>query len=269
MPCVAGFLIGGEGLRIKLLPSTAGWESQFQSLTSFLIDDRLAIDCGSLGFALAPDQIGAIRHIVVTHAHSDHTASLPIYVAEAFTTLDASINVYAGAEVVSALRRFVFNDQIWPDFEKILLAGDRGPTMQFKVIEMRKPVSIAGLTVTPIPVSHTVPTAGMVVEDEGAAVVFTSDTYSTDEIWEAARGVEKLKAVFVDVSYPDELADLAAASKHLTPSLLAGELKKLDREVEIYAVHIKPSNRDEVVRQIGLLDNGLISIGEINRVYEW
>lgn len=256
-------------MRIKLLPSTAGWESQFQSLTSFLIDDRLAIDCGSLGFALAPDQIGAIRHIVVTHAHSDHTASLPIYVAEAFTSLDASINVYASAEVVSALRQFVFNDQIWPDFEKIPLANDRGPTMQFQIIEMRKPVSIAGFKITPIPVSHTVPTAGLVVEDGRAAVIFTSDTYSTDEIWEVARGVERLKAVFVDVSYPDELAELAAASKHLTPSLLASELKKLNRDVQIYAVHIKPTNRDEVLRQIGMLGNDLISVGEINRVYEW
>lgn len=256
-------------MKIKLLPSTAGWESQFQSLTSFLIDNRLAIDCGSLGFALTPDEIGSIRHIVVTHAHSDHTASLPIYVAEAFTTLDASINVYGSAEVISALRQFVFNDHIWPNFEKIFLSDDKGPTMRFQVIEMRKPVHIAGFKVTPIPVSHTVPTVGLVVEDDAVAVIFTSDTYSTDEIWETARNIERLKAIFVDVSYPDELAELAAASKHLTPGLLAEELKKLNRDVEIYAVHIKPSNREEVMRQIGMLDNHLISIGEINRVYEW
>jgi cAMP phosphodiesterase len=100
-------------------------------------------------------------------------------------------------------------------------------------------------------------------------VIFTSDTYTTDEIWQAARGVERLRAVFVDVSYPDELAELAAASKHLTPGLLAEELKKLNRDVEIYAVHIKPTNREEVMRQIGMLNNQRVSIGEINRVYEW
>lgn len=256
-------------MKIKLLPSTAGWESQFQSLTSFLIDDRLAIDCGSLGFALAPDQIGLIRHIVVTHAHSDHTASLPIYVAEAFTVLDSPIIVYGTSEVVSALREFVFNDQIWPDFEKIPLADDKPPTMKFQTLEVREPVNIAGFKITPIPVNHTVPTAGLVVENESAAVVFTSDTYSTDEIWEAARGVERLKAIFVDVSFPDEFGELAAASKHLTPALLAEELKKLNRDVEIYAVHIKPSNRDEVIRQLGMLKDDRIQIGEINRVYEW
>jgi cAMP phosphodiesterase len=258
-----------DGLKIKLLPSTAGWDSQFQSLTSFLIDYRLAIDCGSLGFALEPDQIGVIRHIVVTHAHSDHTASLPIYVAEAFATLDGPINVYASEEVVSALRRFVFNDQIWPDFQKILLANDRGPTMRFQTIEMRRPIDIAGFKITPVPVNHTVPTAGLIVEDAGAAVIFTSDTHSTDEIWEAARSVERLKAIFVDVSYPDEFGELAAASKHLTPALLADELRKLDRDVEIYAVHIKPSNRAEVIHQLGRLGDDRILIGEINRVYEW
>ena len=256
-------------MKIKLLPSTAGWDSQFQCLTSYLIDDRLAIDCGSLGFALAPDQIGAIRHIVVTHAHSDHTASLPIYVAEAFTTLDAPINVYGSSEVVEALREFVFNDQIWPDFEKIPLAGDKGPTMQFQIIEVRKPVNIEGFKITPVPVNHTVPTAGLVVENESAAVIFTSDTYTTDEIWETAHSVKQLKAIFVDVSFPDEFGELAAASKHLTPALLAEELKKLNRDVEIYAVHIKPSNRDEVIRQLGMLKDARILIGEINRVYEW
>jgi ribonuclease BN (tRNA processing enzyme) len=118
-------------------------------------------------------------------------------------------------------------------------------------------------------VNHIVPTVGLVVQADGAAVTFTSDTYVTDEIWEVARGAENLKAVFVDISFPNELAKLAADSKHLTPELLDGELKKLGREVEVYAVHIKPTNRDEVIRQLGELDNPLISVGEINRIYEW
>jgi len=190
-------------------------------------------------------------------------------VAEAFTTLDAPINVYGSDEVVSALREFVFNDQIWPDFEKIPLADDKGPTMQFQIIEVRKPVTIAGFKITLIPVNHTIPTTGLVLENESAAVIFTSDTYSTDEIWETARGVERLKAIFVDVSFPDEFGELAASSKHLTPALLVEELKKLNRDVEIYAVHIKPSNRDEVIRQLGRLNDDRILIGEINREYQW
>ncbi len=254
---------------MRLLPSSAGRESQLQSLTSFLINDHLAIDGGSIGFALAPDEMGVIRHVVVTHAHSDHTASLPIYIAEAFTLLDGPIIIHAIEEVVSALRKFVFNDHIWPDFQKIPLMNGTGPTIEFKTLVPGVKVSIAGIDLTPIPVNHVVPTIGLIAEDEGSAVLFTSDTYTTDEIWEAAKRVERLKAVFVDVSFPNELGALAAASKHLTPELLAEDLKKLGRDVDIYAVHIKPTNRNDVVRQLGLLNNPKIVVGEINRVYQW
>ena len=144
-----------------------------------------------------------------------------------------------------------------------------GATIRFEIIEPRRTVDVGGLAVTPIPVNHIVPTVGLVVQSDGAAVTFTSDTYVTDELWEVARKAEDLKAVFVDISFPNELAKLAADSKHLTPRLLEGELKKLDRDVEVYAVHIKPTNRDEVIRQLHELGNDSIQVGEINRVYEW
>jgi cAMP phosphodiesterase len=256
-------------VRIRLLPSSAGRESQLQCLTSFLIDDRVAIDGGSIGFALAPGEIGAVRHIIVTHSHADHTASLPIYVAEAFNVLNDPIIIYGSVEVISALRKHVFNDDVWPDFEKIQLNNGSGPTVEFRELEARQTLNIAGIDVTPIPVNHLVPTLGLLVQNEVAAVLFTSDTYSTDEIWEVAREAEHLKAVFVDVSFPNEMGELAAASKHLTPQLLAVELKKLKREVEVYAVHIKPTNREEVTKQIAALDNPRVVVGEINRVYEW
>ncbi|HXG93836.1 MAG TPA: 3',5'-cyclic-nucleotide phosphodiesterase [Blastocatellia bacterium] len=256
-------------MRIRLLPSAAGRDSQYQSLTTFLVNDRIAIDGGSIGFALTPEEIGRVGHIVVTHAHSDHTASLPIYIAEAFTVLNEPIVIYGIEEVISALRTFVFNNHIWPNFEKITLTGKAEPTIRFQILEPHETVNIAGMNVTAIPVNHIVPTIGVIVEHDSAAVAFTSDTYTTDEIWEAARRIEHLKAVFVDVSFPNELGELAAASKHLTPELLVGELKKLNREVEVYAVHIKPMNRDDVIRQLSELNNPAISIGEINRVYEW
>jgi ribonuclease BN (tRNA processing enzyme) len=123
--------------------------------------------------------------------------------------------------------------------------------------------------VTPIPVNHVVPTVGLIVQDGDAGVVFTSDTYVTDAIWRAAREVESLKAVFVDVSYPNEMEELAAASKHFTPRSLSSDLKKLGREVEIYAVHIKPSNRDQVVGQLGELADPPVRVAQIGLVYEW
>ena len=256
-------------MRVRLLPSLAGRESQLQALTSFLINDRVSIDGGSIGFALSPEEMGQVRHVVVTHTHSDHHASLPIFVAEAFTALDGPITIYGLPEVVSALREFIFNDRIWPNFEKIPLLNGKPSTIEFQIIEPKQTIEIAGLRVTPIPVNHIVPTVGLMVEDDSAAVIFTSDTYVTEEIWALGRETEQLKAVFVDISFPNELAKLAADSKHLTPELLAGELEKLEREVEVYAVHIKPTNRDQVIQELRSLGNPMVSVAEIDRVYEW
>jgi cAMP phosphodiesterase len=256
-------------VRIRLLPSSAGRHSQLQCLTSFVIDERLAIDAGSIGFAFAPAEIGTVRHIIVTHSHSDHTASLPIYVAEAFPSLDEPITIYGSSEVISALREYVFNDHVWPNFEKIPLTNGSGPTLRFHQLLPMQTMNIAGIDVTPIPVNHIVPTFGVLVQNAATTVLFTSDTYSTDEVWRAARADEHLKAVFVEVSFPNEMSELAKASKHLTPALLAIELKKLARDVDVYAVHIKPTHRDDVIRQIAALGNRRVSVGEIDRVYEW
>lgn len=261
---------GGEGrLKVRLLPSAAGRDSQYQALTSFIVNERLAVDAGSLGFALGHDEMGGIRHVIVTHAHSDHTASLPIYIAESYTMLDGPVTIYGLEVVVEALKEHVFNDQIWPDFRKIPLPGSQQPTIEFRALAPHETVEITGVRVTPVPVNHVVPNIGLIIEDEGAAVVFTSDTYCTDDIWVTAKACERLKAVFVDVSYPNELGWLAEASKHLTPELLARELEKLDRDVEVYAVHIKPTNRKDVIRELGELNMAKVGVGEINRTYEW
>src|SRR5262249_60213447 len=130
-------------------------------------------------------------------------------------------------------------------------------------------INIADLEVTPIPVNHLVPTFGLMVEGDGVSVIFTSDTYSTDEIWEVAKANESLRAVFVDVSFPNEMGQLAEVSKHLTPVLLANDLRKLDRDVEVYAVHIKPTHRDQVINELAELSDPKVRVGEIGHLYEW
>ena len=251
------------------MPSIAGRESQLQCLTSFLIDERLAVDGGSIGFALSPDQMNSVGAIVITHSHNDHITSLPIFVAEAFTTLKHPITVYGTEDVIAALRQYIFNDRVWPDFEKIPLMDGSGPTIRFEVLAPRRTVTIAGMNVTPVPVNHIVPTIGLIVERDGVTVAFTSDTYVTDEFWDYARAAKNLRAVFVDVSFPNEMGKLAAASKHLTPELLVSEMQKLDRETQIIAVHIKPTNRTAVLEQLGSLGDATISVGRIDHEYVW
>ncbi|HEY6334193.1 MAG TPA: 3',5'-cyclic-nucleotide phosphodiesterase [Blastocatellia bacterium] len=256
-------------MKIRLLPSTVGADQRPQLLTTFVVDGSIAIDAGSIAVSLTVPELRAIKHVVVTHSHSDHTALLPIFIAEAFVELTEPIIVYATDETITDLRNFVFNDHIWPDFERITMPGSDRPSLEFRVLRPGQKITLGHLTITPIPVNHTVPCVGLLVEDAGASVIFTSDTYTTDEIWHRASTVDNLRAIYVDVSYPNEMEPLAEASRHFTPQSLAADLKKLNRNVEIFAVHIKPTNREAVVRQLHQLGDPRISVALADRTYEW
>lgn len=255
-------------MKVRLLPSNCSGQTQLQCLTSFLINDRLVADAGSLGFTQAAYDPDPLRSFVITHSHSDHTASLPIFIAEAFTQLKEPVDVYSTEPIIEALRTNVFNDTIWPDFTRIKLMDSDKPTLRFVEIKTRAPFEIEGLRLTAVDVNHVVPTFGLCIEDSNSSIMLTSDTYHTDEIWEAASRLETLKAVFVDVSYPNELEELAAASKHLTPQGLVKELVKLKREATVFAVHIKPQHRTRVIEQLQLIKNPEVVVAEIDREYE-
>ena len=256
-------------MKIKLLPSRPETDQQTQLLTSFLVNDCLAVDAGNLGFALDLQQQERVRHIVLTHTHMDHIALLPIFIDEVFSRLNSAVQVYALPEAIATLRKCIFNDSIWPNFEKIMLANGHGPALEFLALHPKTAIKLAGLSVTAVPVNHTVPTVGILVEDEQAAVIYSSDTYVTDELWAVANATQRLKAIFVDVSYPNELEELAGVSRHLTPQSLGLELKKLKCEPEIHCVHIKPVHRGKVVRQLEALRHPRVFVAEIGKTYQW
>ena len=118
-----------------------------------------------------------------------------------------------------------------------------------------------GLSVKSIPVNHTVPTTGFLISDGLASILYSGDTGTTDRIWSEACNAQNLKALLVEVSYPNRLGDLAALTKHLTPHLLTEELKKagLKRETWIGVYHLKPPFVDEIRKEIcGLRMDNLI-----------
>ena len=89
------------------------------------------------------------------------------------------------------------------------------------------------------------------MQDRSSAFVYSGDTYSTDELWHEARQIPHLKTAFIECSYPNSMRELARISKHLTPALLAQEFRKLDRDdISLYAYHLKPAYKDEIVREL-------------------
>ena len=78
----------------------------------------------------------------------------------------------------------MFNNRTWPDF--VALSEGEYRLLRLEALEPDRPIEVAGLKITPIPVDHVVPTLGFLVEDGRSAVVIASDTGPTDLLWRRA-----------------------------------------------------------------------------------
>ena len=225
-----------------------GGSSPTCRMTSFLLNGELALDAGSITQALSLEDQRKIRRIVLTHSHLDHTASIPFLVENTFGAQREALEILVTPQVMRTVKLHLFNNDTWPDFTRI--PNDMLPALRLTQVEPRKPFEASGLRLTPVPVHHTVPTHGYLVEDSGGAVLFTSDTGPTQEVWDVANRTPKLKAVIVEVSFPTRMQAVADVSLHLTPTTLAAELAKLKRDVPVHLYHLKPACVDEVREEL-------------------
>ena len=258
-------------MRVQLLPSTfdaQGVANLEQRLTCFLIDDCVAVDAGSIAIALTNEQRSKVKDIIITHPHMDHVASLPIFIDDLYPSLQEPMRVHATPEVIQLLERDIFNWNLYPRFSD--LKNDYGPVMEYVPIPIGKPFTVAHLNVVAVPVNHIVPTVGLVVSDGQKSVAFSSDTAETDEFWKILNEMKDLDALLIEASFPNRMAKLAEVSRHFTPASLGQELKKLNHNgMDIMAVHLKATYRDEIIAQLNALNIPKLSAMEPGRIYEW
>src|ERR1700722_16747711 len=181
-------------MQITIVPSSVSGEPT-QLLTSYLINDSVCIDAGSIGLYGSIDRQARVKHIFLTHAHLDHVASLPPFLDAVYDGRGACVTIYANAHTLDCLRSDVFNNRLYPDFFHI--STFRTPYLKVQELTPGVPVAVDGLRITPVEVNHVVPTVGFVIEDDHSAVVFPSDTAPTDEIWKVANRCPHLQAVFL------------------------------------------------------------------------
>jgi len=264
-------VFNGLNLKIQLLPSSfdsQGRATSEQRLTCFLIDERVTVDAGSIAIALTDAQRNSVRNIIVTHPHMDHIASLPIFVDDLFAELKEPVCIYATQEVIDLLERDVFNDNVYPKFAQ--LENSHGRVMEYIPFRVGEQFKVAHLQVTAVPVNHIVPTVGLLVSDGKATVGFSSDTAETDEFWNMLNRAPHLDALLIETSFPNSMHQLAAAAKHLTPSMLAKELGKLNHNgIDILAVHLKPAYRDALISELAGLKIPSLKVMEPGLTYEW
>jgi ribonuclease BN (tRNA processing enzyme) len=208
-------------------------------MTCLLINGTIALDAGSLSSALAMERQVGVRSILLTHSHMDHTNSLPFFIENVYGKAGDAIDIHSSPATIYAIRKYLFNNATWPDFTR--LPNHLLPAMRFHELQDEVPVVIDGVSFTPVAVDHVVPTHGFLIEQDGAALLWSSDTGPTRRLWEIANLTPNLKAFCIDTSFDNSLQRIADVSLHLTPQTLAAELRKLERRVPILVHHLKPA----------------------------
>ena len=235
-------------MKLRILGCSGGIGGEHLRTTSLLVDDDMLIDAGTGVGDLPIEELAHIDHLFLTHTHLDHIACLPLMIDSVADRRGKPLTVYGIPPVLDILRKHVFNWLVWPDFTEIPSTGK--PFMRYQPIELLQPVTIGACRLTPLPVDHTVPAVGYRLDSGAGSLVFSGDTGPCDALWQAINQIDNLRHLIIECAFPDSEAPLAVLSKHLCPSMLASELRKLERPCEIHITHLKPGQMDVTMAEI-------------------
>jgi ribonuclease BN (tRNA processing enzyme) len=234
-------------MKIEILGCSGAVMRGFNT-ASILINGSLLVDAGSASSVLDEESVEEIRNIVITHSHIDHIKELPFIVDTLFTKKARGITIWGSAPTIEALKMHIFNGLIWPDMDELKIEEDfltlrPIPQEGFQTGELR---------VQAFPVDHIEGSVCYVISEGGKHVLFSGDSGFDTRLFDLVKSLgDDLLALFVEVSFPDSMAEIAGVSRHLTPELVAKGLDGVvSSSTKVIAYHIKPKYLDEVVAQL-------------------
>ncbi len=230
-----------------------GGETPRHRTSAFVLDDRLAIDAGSLTSGMDLEAQCALEAVLVSHAHLDHVRDLATIADNRAQNGCKPLIIAATLETQGILKKHFFNNKLWPDFTKIPSASK--PTIQYLTLKPEVKTKVAGYSVRAILVSHTIECCAFIIEGKDGAIGYSGDTGPTDRLWEVLNGTKRLRALLMEVSFPNREQKVATLSGHHTPQTMGPDLKKLTNPKDIATLlyHIKPNFQREVERECAKL----------------
>ena len=251
-------------MKIRVLGAFGG-EGLGQRPSAFLINERVLIDAGTVSGALnVPEQL-EIEHALVSHCHLDHIAGLG-FLTETLACCgsDRPLTIASLEPIVDAMRTAIFNNVVWPDFTTI---PPESPVVQYRTLTPATEQRVGNLWVTPIAVTHTVPTSGFIVHDGTTGFVYSGDTGPTDAIWKAIKGLPGIRAVILECAFPNRMRKIADLAKHLTPDLVRREIDKLPPDVPVMIYHVKPQFYEETAAELQRISSTRVQLLEQDKTY--
>ncbi len=235
-------------MRIKVLGAYGG-RCRDLGTTCFQLSEGVILDAGNVMRALG-EECMKIDHVFLTHAHLDHIVDIPFMIDYTFRFRERPLNIYGHRETLEALKDYIMNWNIWPEFSSIRLINSGDYAVNYVEIEPYEEIELNGLRIKTFPSNHTITTLSYVVKRGDRGVLITGDTYKNPKVWETINEDEEIKALITEVSYPSYMHNLAEVSKHHTPKTLREELDHLEREVDVYVMHLKPNAIEELRKEI-------------------
>jgi ribonuclease BN (tRNA processing enzyme) len=235
-------------MRIRVLGCSGGIGAGSRT-TALLIDNDVLIDAGTGIGDLELADIDSIRHVFLTHAHLDHIAGLPMLADRIFDeNFETPLTVYAREETLRAIQDHLFNDVIWPNFAKLPTAAN--PMLRYRVCGPGDTITIDHRDFYAIDVMHSVPSLGFTVQNSGGVFAVSGDTKSNETLWPVLNACDDLKVLVIEVSFPDEMSELAGVAGHYTPKTLTDDLKRLRHSPEIWLTGMKPGEEERILKQV-------------------
>src|SRR3990167_10137657 len=105
-------------MKLQVL-GAGGGERAGHRLPAFLVDDHLLLDAGGATAALSLEAQDRVDHVVLSHAHLDHSVGLAFLVDNrALGPETRAVVACALDPVLADLRAHLFNDRLWPEDRK-------------------------------------------------------------------------------------------------------------------------------------------------------
>lgn len=251
-------------MRLRILGCAGGAGGGHYTISA-LVNDAVTLDIGTGFHQLTLDEMGAVKDVLISHAHLDHTAMLCFWV-DYHAIKGNNVTIHCLQETADSIRTNFFNDSIWPNMENIMI-GDK-PAVHFNIIKPFQTVTIGEISITPLPVQHGLPTLAFCLHGDRENFVFCADMIDAPEtFWQYLNTLDNFHSMTMEISFPNEMEKLAKQSYHLTPQMLEQLVTdKLPPTVNILYNHNKVCYVDTIQKQAAAILKGRIRplvMGEI------